>query len=172
MPQEPITNSFTLSTLTPFTRPPSKTLSTWLRPDRLIQPGQPASKNQPITGHFYFLILWAAALQDNLTQNARDRTRLQEAFYKQTNETRPRHRICARPFNVPSHEVTFPKQGLDKPDRMSALEEPNQPNSQTKMKLIRPQGDPDYTHWAHHQTRHVFRITLLKGLINFNRLIS
>ena len=55
-------------------------------------------------------------------------------FVKQTNEVRPRHRVCARPLNVSSHEVTFPKQGLDKPDRMSAFEEPNQPNSQTKMK--------------------------------------
>ena len=64
-------------------------------------------------------------------------------FIKQANETRPRHRICARPFNVPSHEVTFPQQGLDKPDRMSAFEEPISQTARPKELLIRPQGDPD-----------------------------
>ena len=43
-------------------------------------------------------------------------------------------RFVPGPLMFSSDEVTFPKQGLDKPDRMSAFEEPNQPNSQTKMK--------------------------------------
>ena len=76
------------------------------------------------------------------------------------------------PLMFPSHEVTFPKQGLKQLtecqlSRSLTVKQPDQ-----NEELIRPQGDPDNTHWAHQQTRHVFRITLLKGLIIFKRLIS
>ena len=72
------------------------------------------------------------------------------------------------PFASSSHEVTFPKQGLEQLTKRQLLRNLTAKQPDQNEELIRPQGDPDNTHWAHHQTRHVFRITLLKGLINFN----
>ena len=57
--------------------------------------------------------------------------------------------FASGPFMFTSHEVTFPKQGLEQLTKcqLSRSQTAKQPDQNEE--LIRPQGDPDNTHWAH-----------------------
>ena len=137
-------------------RQPARWLSsTRLKIGRLIFPGQPALKNRPITGRFHFLIPWR--LPFKIIKFPMPETELvyKRHFSNKRMKLDQGTGFVPGPLMFSSHEVTFPKQGLEQLTKcqLSRSQTAKQPDQNEE--LIRPQGDPDNTHWARQQTRHV-----------------